>query len=237
VLEIIQSPDTVQPFQLTLSGIKIEGNTESNLCIKAYLLLKKDFPQLPSVKIYLHKTIPTGAGFGGGSADGAFMLMLLNDKFNLNIPQEKLLQYALALGSDCPFFIINKPCFAQQRGEVLEPLPLDLSAYKLTLVNPGIHVSTAWAFTQVKYKTGHNIQSTIKLPVEEWKNKLTNDFELPVFEKYPEIETVKKKLYEQGAVYSSMSGSGSSLYGIFKKDSVPDYTLFPQEYFIKELAL
>ena len=151
VLEVIQSSNNQQPVELFLSGNKIEGKTENNLCVKAYHLLKKDFPQLPPVKIYLHKVIPAGAGLGGGSADGAFTLILLNDKFHLQLSQQQLLNYALQLGSDCPFFIINKPCFAQQRGEILEPIQLNLSAYKLIIINPGIHVNTGWAFTQVEF--------------------------------------------------------------------------------------
>lgn len=235
VLEVIQSSNTNQSHELFLSGNKIEGEAENNLCVKAYHLLKNDFPQLPSVKIYLHKIIPLGAGLGGGSANGAFMLMLLNEKFNLKISEQKLLHYALLLGSDCPFFIINKPCFAQQRGEVLEPLFLNLSAYKIVLINPVIHVNTGWAFTQVKFSNTNNIKDIIAKPVEEWKTDLNNDFELAVFEKHPEIENIKNELYLSGAVYSSMSGSGSTVFGIFSKSTIINTKKFPLHYFIKEI--
>lgn len=236
VLEIIQHSNTSQSCELIASGINIEAKDEDNLCVKAWHLLKKYFPQLPPVKIYLHKAIPIGGGLGGGSADGAFMLMLLNTKFNLNLSQQQLLSYALMLGSDCPFFIINKPCFAQQRGEVLQPVSLNLSGYKLLFINPGIQINTGWAFSKVNFSTSNNIETIILKPVEEWKATITNDFESPVFEKYPEIKVIKDKLYEQGALFASMSGSGSTVYGIFKKDLNMVFNIF-QPHFIKELLL
>jgi 4-diphosphocytidyl-2-C-methyl-D-erythritol kinase len=235
VLEVIQSSNNQQPVELFLSGNKVEGNIENNLCVKAYHLLQKDFPQLPPVKIYLHKVIPAGAGLGGGSSDGAFTLILLNDKFHLQLSQQQLLYYALQLGSDCPFFIINKPCFAQQRGEILQPIQLNFSTYKLIIVNPGIHVNTGWAFTQVKFSQSSQLKNIVKEPVENWKGKLVNDFELPVFKKYPEIKNIKEQLYNAGALYASMSGSGSTVFGIFIKDVLIDRKTFPQHYFIKEL--
>lgn len=237
VLEIIHQPNTQQDCTITVTGIEINGNAEDNLCVKAYRLLKKDFPQISAIKIHLHKAIPAGAGLGGGSADGAFMLTLLNSRFNLNLSQQNLLDYALALGSDCPFFILNKPCFAQKRGEVLEQFPLNLSGYKLVLVNPGIHVSTGWAFSQVKYSTPGQTKKVIQTPVKQWKNNLTNDFEPPVFEKYPEIKSIKDQLYEIGAVYAAMSGTGSSVYGIFTNDASINTNYFSAHYFIKEMIL
>lgn len=237
VLEVIQSSNANSLYELFLSGIAIEGNAANNLCVKAYQVLKKDFPQLPAVKIYLHKTIPAGAGLGGGSADGAFTLRLMNDKFNLNLSQQQLINYALALGSDSPFFIINKPCFAQKRGELLQIIDLNLSGYKLILINPGIHINTGWAFTQVQFSNTKNIKAIIQQPVETWKEFLTNDFELPVFEKYPEIKFIKNYLYEEGALYASMSGSGSSVYGIFERNAVINLKQMPAHYFIRELNL
>ena len=236
VLEVIQSENKLKPYDLFVSGKTIQGNNEDNLCIKAYLLLKKDFPQLPAVKIYLHKVIPMGAGLGGGSSNGAFMLQLLNSKFNLKISEDKLLNYALALGSDCPFFSINKACIAHGRGEMIKPVELNLSGYKLLLVNPGIHISTGWAFSMVQFSKGNKISSTINKPVEEWKD-LTNDFEPVVFEKYPSIKTIKDKMYDAGAIYASMSGTGSTVYGLFAGNAIIDQGIFPQEYFIKELSL
>jgi 4-diphosphocytidyl-2-C-methyl-D-erythritol kinase len=189
------------------------------------------------VQIHLHKVIPAGAGLGGGSADGAFTLKLLNQQFNLDLSTKKLIDYALQLGSDCPFFIINKPCYATGRGEILEPINLDLSAYKFILINPGIKVSTAWAFAQLSEappKEGTTLKQIIQQPVETWKNNLTNDFEEPVFKHFPEIKIIKEKLYETGAVYASMSGSGSTVYGIFKKETGLTVS-FGDKYFVKEL--
>jgi 4-diphosphocytidyl-2-C-methyl-D-erythritol kinase len=225
-LEVIRSA----MFNFCLTGLPVDGEIENNLCVKAYLLLKNDFPDLPAVNIHLHKAIPMGAGVGGGSADGAFMLTLLNQKFHLNLSQEKLIAYALQLGSDCPFFIINKPSFATGRGENLSPVQLDLSASKLVLINPGIHVSTKEAFSKLSPRSpAKSIEQIIQQPVDSWKDELKNDFEETVFQLYPEIEEVKKRLYELGAVYSSMSGSGSSVYGIFTKEAKTDFS-FPDHY-------
>jgi 4-diphosphocytidyl-2-C-methyl-D-erythritol kinase len=235
VLEVIVANNTSKDYQLHLSGFAIDTREENNLCTKAYQLLKKDFPALPPVKIYLHKAIPLGAGLGGGSADGACMLMLLNEKFHLRLTQEKLLQYALQLGSDCPFFIINRPCFAQQRGERLQPVEINLSNYTIALINPGIHVDTGWAFSQVKFSEGGRLQNIAREPVENWKEKLCNDFEAPVFKQYPAIQKIKEQLYELGAIYACMSGSGSTVFGIFPKPATLDIKSFPSNYFIKML--
>lgn len=225
-------------FQFSTTGLDIEGNIEKNLCVKAYHLLKKDFPQLPTVQMHLHKAIPMGAGLGGGSADGAFTLKLLNKKFDLNLSEEQLINYSLQLGSDCPFFIINKPCFAMKRGEDLEQIDLDLNNYKVVLVHPGIHVSTAWAFSQL---SGHIprpdryiIREILQKPIETWKHELKNNFEDPVFNKYPEINKIKNDLYNAGAVYSSMSGSGSAVYGIFEKQKQVNIS-FSNSYVVKSL--
>ena len=237
VLEITTAAHATEPYTLHVSGIKIESNIEDNLCVKAYLLLKHDFPHLPAVHIHLHKTIPAGAGLGGGSADGACMLRLLNTTFKLHLTEQKLLQYALSLGSDCPFFIINQPCFGTQRGEVLQPVPLDLSAYKIVIINPGIHVNTGWAFTQVKFSESSDIRTAVTQPLENWRHLLTNDFEVPVFEKYPAIKKLKELLYQQNAVYASMSGSGSTVFGIFKKDTPFNSQPPGPGFFVKEMDL
>src|SRR4030095_10877725 len=181
-------------------------------------ILKKDFPQLPAINMHLHKTIPAGGGLGGGSSDGAFMLRLLNQKFDLVLSTEQLLDYALQLGSDCPFFIINKPRLATGRGELLEQIDVHLSAYKVVIVNPGIHVDTTEAFSLLKPAVALKpIKKVIQQPIETWQTDLKNDFEDPVFEKHPEIERIKTKMYELGAIYASMTGSGSTVYGIFSK--------------------
>ncbi len=231
VLEIIAS-DT---FEFTTSGISIDAINEENICIQAYQLLKKDFPKLPAVKMHLHKTIPMGAGLGGGSADGAFTLKLLNQKFELGLSTAQLIKYSLQLGSDCPFFILNKPSFATGRGETLEEINIDLSNYKIILINPGIHIHTGWAFTQLTPPLlSKKRKEIIQQPIDSWKAELLNDFETPVFKKYPEIKSIKKELYHQGAVYASMSGSGSSVFGVFNKEEITNFPL-PENYFIKEL--
>jgi 4-diphosphocytidyl-2-C-methyl-D-erythritol kinase len=232
VLEIIRS-DTVTSF--TSTGLSIDAASKDNLCIKAYDLLKKDFPELPGVKIHLHKTIPTGAGLGGGSADAAFTLSLLNKKINLNLSTEQLINYALQLGSDCPFFIINQPCFAESRGEIFKKITLDLSDYNLVLVNPGIHVSTAEAFANISPTVpGKSIKEIIQQPITSWKNELINDFETTVFKKYPGVKNIKEELYNNGAEYASLSGSGSTVYGIFQKNINLQLSI-PEHYFVKQL--
>jgi 4-diphosphocytidyl-2-C-methyl-D-erythritol kinase len=216
------------------SGFAINGNLDDNLCIKAYNLLKKDFPQLAGIEMHLHKAIPAGAGLGGGSADAAFTLRLLNEKFNLDLSTDQLISYALQLGSDCPFFIINAPCVATGRGEILEPLSIDLSSYKFIIVNPGIHISTAHAFSGITPALPtKSVKEIIQQPIETWKNELVNDFEKTVFNQHSEIEAIKKKLYDGGALYASMSGTGSTVYAIFEKASGMKFN-FPSNYFIKE---
>lgn len=229
------NPATDITFKST--GLKIEGETSNNLCIKAYQLLKKEFSSLPPIAMHLHKTIPMGAGLGGGSSDGAFTLKLLNEKFGLGLSTQQLMMYALQLGSDCPFFILNTPAFASGRGEILEPIHLDLSAYRLAIVNPCIHIHTGWAFAQLNSKINSgrfervaSIKSIIQQPIETWKDQLINDFEAPVAEQYPAIADIKQKLYDAGAVYASMTGSGSTLYGLFHKDQEPSL-IFPEDYF------
>ncbi len=231
VIEVIENP----AFHFSTSGFNIDGDDETNLCIKAYQLLKNDFPSLPPVQMHLHKAIPVGAGLGGGSADGAFTLTLLNKKFDLGLSEKQLADYSLQLGSDCPFFIINKPCFATGRGEMLERIHVDLTNYKILLVHPGIHVSTTWAFSKIDpCRSPVSIPEIIQQPIHTWKKDLKNDFEEPVFNKYPDIKNIKEKLYNGGAIYASMSGSGSTVYGIFKKEK--DISIsFPKNYFTKTL--
>ncbi|MCX6205476.1 MAG: 4-(cytidine 5'-diphospho)-2-C-methyl-D-erythritol kinase [Bacteroidetes bacterium] len=234
ILEIITDPNASESGNIiyTASGIPVDGELSNNLCCKAYLLLKKDFPQLPSIKMHLHKNIPMGAGLGGGSADAAFTLTLLNQKYQLGLDQKQLIDYALQLGSDCPFFILNKPSLGRGRGEQLTELELDLSQYQFLIVNPGIHISTAWAFSQINpSKALYPIDETIFIPIGQWKSMLVNDFEAPVVKAYPEIGTIIHQLYANGAVYASLSGSGSTVYGIFPKGTVLP-AIFPKHYFI-----
>lgn len=236
-LEIVNRQSAIQFEHVTLhlSGLTVQGKPEDNLCIKAYNLLRKDHPQLGDIELYLHKAIPMGAGLGGGSADGAFTLQLLNDKFQLNLPREKLLDYSLQLGSDCPFFIINKPCYATGRGELMQPIQLDLSAYSFLVVHPGVHINTGWAFSQLTpAPSAQPLQNIIQQPVASWRNTLKNDFEAPVCKQHPALQAIKDELYNAGALYASMTGSGSCFYGIFPKNQLPAIQ-WPAHYAVYEL--
>ncbi len=246
-LEIILSSGPGHPPEtvFTHTGDHIDGDEKDNLCLKAWLLLKKDFPHLPAIKIHLHKAIPMGAGLGGGSADAAFTLVALNEKFALNLSEGQLKAYAFQLGSDCPFFIINKPCIATGCGEILRPINISLQGLQLILVNPRIHVNTRWAFSRlnitpdgqtIKKVPDESLKKIISQPIANWKGLLINDFEKPVFEKYPEIKTIKEALYEKGALYASMSGSGSSVYGIFDNSFQHSFN-FPKNYLLRSILM
>lgn len=231
VVEVVNAPSPAHDIEFTATGLPVGGSQEENLCIRAYRLLKKDFPQLPALRMHLHKVIPMGAGLGGGSANGALTLKLLNEKFHLGLKTEHLLDYALRLGSDCPFFIINSPCLATGRGELLQAITLDLSAYSFLLVHPGIHINTAWAFSQLGAPVPHKpVKEVMQQPVEKWKEDLVNDFEGPVCAHHPELHALKQLLYETGAVYASMSGSGSCFYGMFQKGKMPGTINVPSGY-------
>jgi 4-diphosphocytidyl-2-C-methyl-D-erythritol kinase len=216
-LEIIPCKGTTN--SLNMSGLAVDGDQKSNLVWKAYELLKQAFPdRVSDLDIYLHKAIPMGAGLGGGSADGAFALKMINELCNLQLSQTELEQYALTLGSDCPFFIRNTPQFATSRGEIMEPISLDLTAYRIKVICPGIHVSTREAFSQIKPKpVPFDLRKLTELSVASWKDHISNDFEAPVFKVHPQLKEKKETLYAEGAVYASMSGSGSALFGLFKK--------------------
>ena len=207
-----------EEFSLKVSGVPIEGEPENNLVVKAYRLLKKDYPDMPAIDIHMYKHIPTGAGLGGGSADAAFMIKLLNEKFKLNLSIEKMEEYAAILGADCAFFIQNKPVFASGIGNIFEPIQLSLKGYYLVLVKPDIFVSTKDAFAHITpMQPAQSLKEIIRMPVETWRATMKNDFEDSVFQKFPEIAAIKDKLYDLGAIYASMSGSGSSVFGIFRE--------------------
>lgn len=214
-LEIIVSDKDKDVF--VASGLKVTNIAEDNLVMKALMLMRSLYP-IPPLEIRLLKKIPFGAGIGGGSADAAFMLRLLNAKFELKASDEQLADIAVKLGADCPFFIYNKPMYATGIGEVLENVDLSLEDYVLALVKPDIHVSTKDAFANIKPKeTTISAKDIVKQPIEKWKDILVNDFEASIFPKYPAIKHIKDKLYALGALYASMSGSGSSVYAIFNK--------------------
>lgn len=224
ILEIIEADSVSMNYYGT--AYELPGNDiEKELCIKAYRLLQKKF-DLPPVGIYLYKNIPVGAGMGGGSSDAAWTLKGLNDLFSLNLNDTELAEYAACLGSDCPFFIYGKPMYGSGRGEILEectsPTILQLNErYSIKTVAPGIHVSTAEAYaSMIPDPSGKGLRHLLEtLPVEEWKDHITNDFEHTVFSKHPELAEIKSSLYDEGAVYASMSGSGSAVYGIFRNQT------------------
>ncbi len=213
-LEVIES----STFKFTSSGIPIPGEPSGNLCVRAYELLAANY-NLPPVAIHLHKHIPIGAGLGGGSADAAFMLHLLNKMFDLSLTEDQLENFAAQLGSDCPFFIKNKPILAQGTGTLFSEINISLSGYYLVLVTPHVHVSTAKAYAgvtpqQPKFKLQQVLENE---PISNWQTNVVNDFENTLFVKFPELKTIKKLLVSRGALYAALTGSGSAVYGIFKK--------------------
>lgn len=212
-LELVEAKD----LKFTSSGINIPGSSNDNLCLKAYHLMASDH-KLPLVHIHLHKHIPIGAGLGGGSSDASFLIKLINKKFGLNLSDSKMESYASEIGSDCAFFIKNKPVFAYGKGNQFRDIELDLSKYFLVLVMPPLHVSTAEAYRGISIQPlSRHLTELISLAPEEWREQVKNDFEESVFPKFPQIAEVKSALYNAGAVYASMSGSGASVYGIFDK--------------------
>ena len=234
ILEIISSSEDKNQFHNT--GF-FAGSPENNLCLKAFKLLKKDFQKLPEINMHLHKVIPLGAGLGGGSADAAFTLLLLNKKYKLNIPRQQLFEYALQLGSDCPFFLINQPCLAFGRGEILEPVKLSLSRYKLLVINPSIHINTKEIFKEIiPAIPAKKIKEIIQQPVSTWKEDLVNDFEKIVFPKYPQIKKIKENMYQHSAVYASMTGTGSTIFGIFNINDKVGYPI-KKDYFHQWITL
>lgn len=214
-MEIVEG--TEPQCTLEINGNPIEGAVEDNLVVKAYRLLSKDFT-LPPVHIRLDKQVPTGAGLGGGSSDAAYTLKMLNDSCQLGINTEQLEEYAVRLGADCPFFISNKPVFATGIGNVFTPVTLSLKGLHLALIKPNVFVSTRDAYANTKpQRPAIPLPQLIGMPIEQWHGRVVNDFEDSVFPKFPKIQAIKERLYELGAVYASMSGSGSSVFGLFKE--------------------
>ncbi|WP_324671986.1 4-(cytidine 5'-diphospho)-2-C-methyl-D-erythritol kinase [Hymenobacter sp. GOD-10R] len=215
---------------LTLSGIPIPGDPATNLCWRAYELLKADF-HLPPVQMHLHKAVPIGAGLGGGSGDAAFALRALADLFELNLSPEILEDYARRLGSDCAFFIRNKPVFAYEKGDVFEPISLNVTGMGCKVIYPGLHISTAEAYARVVPRAPrHDLRTSLAQPIEQWHELVSNDFEEALIPYYPILGELKQALYNAGAAYVSLSGSGSAVYGLFPGRETLPKLLLPEEF-------
>jgi len=219
-LEVVVSSKT----SFTQTGIKLDSSAEDNLVMKAYSLISKEY-NIPPLDIYLRKVIPAGAGLGGGSADAAFMLKLINELCDCGIPDNKLEEMASSIGADCPFFILNRPVIATGIGNIFKHTDISLDGYTICLVKPLVFVSTKEAYSEViPHEPEFSLDNLSSLPVDEWKNHLMNDFEPSVFKKYPIIGEIKDSLYAMGAEYAAMSGSGSSVFGLFKDTVSPKFT-------------
>ncbi len=213
VLEIQKSSH----FQYSSSGLSVDSDIENNLVVKVFRLFEKKH-QISPVHIHLHKVIPLGAGLGGGSADASFAINMLNNLFQLNLSNIQKEKYALEIGSDCPFFIENLPKKISGRGEIMENSSLTLKGFFIKLILPNIHISTKEAYQGIKpAQANFSILNNDLPPIENWNGLIKNDFENTVFGLYPELEDIKKELYKEGAIYASMSGTGSAMYGIFKE--------------------
>jgi len=227
-LEMVSS----DKLQISVSGISIEGNIADNLVIKAYRLLQSDF-NLPPVHFHLHKVIPTGTGLGGGSSDAAFALRMLNESFQLDLSLEQLMKYATGLGADCAFFIRNKPAFAKGIGDQFEDIILDLAEYKILIAIPSFSVSTPVAYAGINPQIPEfNLKEIESIPVEKWKDLVMNDFEKSIFQKYPEIKRIKETMYQMDALFASMSGSGSAVFGIFRHLPINPERFFKRDIFV-----
>lgn len=225
-LEVILSKESKQDFNLHISGLSISGNIEDNLLYKAYQIIKQT-KTVPAIDVYLHKTLPMGAGLGGGSADTAFFINLLNEQFHLNFTETERIDIARQLGSDCAFFIKNTPVYATQKGDVFTDIKLKLSDLYIAVIYPNVHSNTKEAYSLVKpQQPSRSLLEVIKQPISTWKTDLVNDFENSIFSLYPVVEKTKIDLYDLGAVYACMSGSGSAVFGLFEKE--PDIKYLSQ---------
>lgn len=232
ILEFVTSSSSTEHSDSSFmnTGIILSDPVEKNFCDKAYQLVNKKY-SIPSLRIHLHKVIPPGSGLGGGSSNGAFMIRMLARAFGLKLTPHEMENMAGKLGSDCPFFIRNQAAFATGKGDNLSPVPPVLNGYQGVVIHPGIHINTSEAYSRINpVKPGIPLSESIKLPVKEWKNSIRNDFEDIVFRDFPEIGKLKGMLYQKGAIYSSLSGSGSAVYGIFEKEIC--LRGIPSEYFI-----
>ena len=225
IQEHAEPASCISKVNLNISGINVEGSPEDNLVVKAYRLLDEHF-QLPPIKIFLHKRIPSGAGLGGGSSDAASTLKLLNNYYSLHLSDNQLEAYAAKLGADCAFFIRNTPTFAEGIGNIFSPVDLSLKGYQILLIKPNVFVSTREAFSQIRpCHPSCSLKELITHPIDKWKDLIVNDFETSVFPQHPIIAEIKEELYRNGAIYASMSGSGSSVFGLFTPDKpLPDFS-------------
>lgn len=234
-LEFVVRKDNRKHDTLRVTGIMEESDPENNLVMKAVNLMRRSF-DFPHIRIHLHKTIPVGAGLGGGSSDAAAMLKALNRYFSFGLNSEELRSFAGRLGSDAPFFIDSTPSFAEGVGNILSEFPLDLKDYHIRILFPGLNISTAEAYAGcVPCRTGLSLRQLLVLPVSEWRGRVVNDFELSIFRLYPELGKLKIALYEAGALYASMSGSGSVVYGIFREE--PDLPRSLSKYLLNTIEL
>lgn len=219
-LEVVEGGK--EAFKLTISGLEVSGDPESNLCYKAWKLISADY-KLPNLQAHLHKVIPMGAGLGGGSSDAAFMLKLINDVAGLKLAEEKLMKYASQLGSDCAFFIQNRPAYATGRGEILNDFEGILKGYYIVVLMPDITVPTAAAYSWITPKDDReHIPQILKGKVSTWRELLVNDFEKPVCTRHTQIAELIAHLYSKGALYAAMSGSGAAVFGVFSKETKID---------------
>ena len=229
-IEIEQKNSQAEACTLCIQGHKIEGNPQDNLIVKAYLLLAEKY-NIPPIHVTLDKQIPMQAGMGGGSADCGYTIRLLNDMFHLGLSIEEMQRHAAKLGADCAFFITAQPSYAEGIGDILTPVDLNLNDYYIAIVKPPIAISTKEAFAGIHAKAPKkNCKEIIKLPIEQWKNLLVNDFEESILPQHPIIGQIKQSLYDEGALYAAMSGSGSALFGIFKNAPHAISELFPDCY-------
>lgn len=233
ILEVIKDNENKKSEIVTFntSGNNLDCPVEKNLVYKAYEIFRSYVKNVPSVKIHLHKIIPLGSGLGAGSSDASFMLKILNEFCNNVLSEDDLLELSSKIGSDCPFFIKNAPSIAYGRGEILEPINLNLSDYYIALIIPELNINTGKAYNSIKIKDKKekSLKELISLPIEKWRDNIVNDFEDIVFEWYPELKKIKEELYKAGAIYSSLSGSGSTIYGIFKEK--PELTNYLKNFF------
>ncbi|MDO5075020.1 MAG: 4-(cytidine 5'-diphospho)-2-C-methyl-D-erythritol kinase [Bacteroidales bacterium] len=236
-LEVLEARNATAPYLLHQTGLDVEGSPDNNLVVRVLNLLREDYKQIPPVEIWLHKRIPSGAGLGGGSSDAAYMMRLLNEQFGLEMTDEDIEFRLSRLGADCKFFYHSRPAYATGIGDVLTPIPFDLAGWDFVLVKPNIHVSTREAYSLVQPKPSHeNLLLSLDRPIETWRDTVTNDFEASVFAQYPQIAAIKQTLYDMGAVYASMSGSGSSVFGLFRK-SQPEAEEVFRDCFVYETKL